>query len=118
MFVEQLRRKAESAGGELVDLVTWLLTMARYAHFTEVYTKKPLGRQRYVLRNGLAVVQRDADSAFLARCVMSNTQHSSPIHGNRSRKRHAETRTSSQRLESQEFNAIIRATIGEFSATT
>jgi len=40
-------------------------------------------------------------------------------HGNRSRKRHAQmTRTSSQGLPSQEFNAIVRATIGEFSAAT
>ncbi|MDO9234108.1 MAG: hypothetical protein Q8N02_05810 [Methylotenera sp.] len=42
MFVEQLRRKAESAGGKLIDLHTWSLKMSQYDHTTEVCTKKPL----------------------------------------------------------------------------
>ena len=35
MFVEQLRRKAESASGKLVDLPTWSLKMSQYDHTTE-----------------------------------------------------------------------------------
>jgi len=79
MFVEQLRRKAESAGGKLVDLHTWSLKMSQYDHTTEVCTKKPLSQRWHVLGDGSGVVQRDIYSAFLARCAMSNTHHPSHI---------------------------------------
>lgn len=79
MFVEQLRRKAESAGGELVDLHTWSLKMSQYDHTTQIYTKKPLSQRWHVLGDGSGVVQRDIYSAFLARCVMSNTHHPSHL---------------------------------------
>ncbi|QKE38130.1 transposase [Ferrovum myxofaciens] len=79
MFVEQLRRKAESAGGKLIDLHTWSLKMSQYDHTTEVFTKKPLSQRWHVLGDGSGVVQRDVYSAFLARCVMSNTHHPSHI---------------------------------------
>jgi putative transposase len=79
MFVEQLRRKAESAGGGLVDLHTWSLKMSQYDHLTEVCTKKPLSQRWHVLGDGSGVVQRDIYSAFLARCVMSNKHHPSHI---------------------------------------
>lgn len=79
MFVEQLRRKAESAGGKMVDLHTWSLKMSQYDHLTEVCTKKPLSQRWHVLGDGSGVVQRDIYSAFLARCVMSNTHHPSHI---------------------------------------
>jgi hypothetical protein len=79
MFVEQLRRKAESAGGKLIDLHTWSLKMSQYDHTTEVCTKKPLSQRWHVLGDGSGVVQRDVYSAFLARCVMSNTHHPSYI---------------------------------------
>lgn len=79
MFVEQLRRKAESAGGKLIDLHTWSLKMSQYDHTIEVCTKKPLGQRWHVLGDGSGVVQRDVYSAFLARCVMSNTHHLSHI---------------------------------------
>ena len=75
MFVEQLRRKAESAGGELVDLHTWSLKMSQYDHPTQTCTKKPLSQRWHVLGDGSGVVQRDIYSAFLARCVVSNTHH-------------------------------------------
>lgn len=65
MFVEQLRRKAESAGGELIDLHTWSLKMSQYDHTTEVCTKKPLSQRWHVLGDGSGVVQRDVYSAFL-----------------------------------------------------
>jgi len=40
MFVEQLRRKAESAGGVWIELPTWALKMSQYDHTTGTYTKK------------------------------------------------------------------------------
>jgi putative transposase len=79
MFIEQLRRKAESAGGQLVDLHTWSLKLSQYDHTTQVCTKKPLSQRWHVLGDGSGVVQRDVYSAFLARCVMSNTHHPSHI---------------------------------------
>jgi len=79
MFVEQLRRKAESAGGKLIDLHTWSLKMSQYDHITQNYTKKPLSQRWHVLGDGSGVVQRDIYSAFLARCVISNTHHPSHL---------------------------------------
>src|SRR6202521_3784607 len=49
MFVEQLRRKAESAGGKLVDLNTWSLKLSQYDHTTQVCTKKLLSQRWHVL---------------------------------------------------------------------
>jgi len=79
LFVEQLRRKAESAGGQWVDLHTGSLKLSQYDHPTQTYTKKPLSQRWHVLGDGSGVVQRDIYSAFLARCVISNTHHPSPI---------------------------------------
>lgn len=79
MFVEQLRRKAESAGGKLIDLNTWRLKMSQFDHTTQTYAKKPLSQRWHVLGDGSGVVQRDVYSAFLARCVISNTHHPSHI---------------------------------------
>ena len=79
MFVERLRRKAESVGGEWVDLHTWSLKLSQYDHPTQAYAKKPLSQRWHVLGDGSGVVQRDVYSAFLARCVMSNTHHPSHI---------------------------------------
>lgn len=79
MFVEQLRRKAESAGGEVRDLHTWSLKMSQYDHITQTYAKKPLSQRWHELGDGSGVVQRDIYSAFLARCVVSNEHHPSHI---------------------------------------
>ena len=79
MFVEQLRRKAESAGGKLIDLHTWSLKLSQYDHPTKTRTKKPLSQRWHVLGDGSGVVQRDVYSAFLARCVITNTLHPSHI---------------------------------------
>ncbi len=45
MFVCLLRRKAESAGGEIRDLNTWSLKMSQYDHTTGTCTKKPLNQR-------------------------------------------------------------------------
>lgn len=79
MFVEQLRRKAESAGGKLIDLHTWSLKMSQYDHTTQTCAKKPLSQRWHVLGDGSGVVQRDVYSAFLARCVMENKHHLSHL---------------------------------------
>jgi len=79
MFVEQLRRKAESAGGALIELPTWALKMSQYDHTTGTYTKKPLSQRWHVLGDGSGVVQRDVYAAFLARCAIGNTHHPSHI---------------------------------------
>lgn len=75
MFIEQLRRKAESAGGKLIDLHTWSLKMSQYDHMTQECTKKPLSQRWHVLGDGSGVVQRDIYSAFLARCVVDGKTH-------------------------------------------
>jgi putative transposase len=75
MFVEQLRRKAESAGGELRDLHTWSLKLSQYDHITQGYAPKPLSQRWHVLGDGSGVVQRDIYSAFLARCVVDGKTH-------------------------------------------
>jgi hypothetical protein len=79
ILVEQLRRKAESAGGQLVDLHTWTLKMSQYDHTTQTYTQKPLSQRGHTLGDGSGVVQRDIYSAFLARCVTNNAHLPSPI---------------------------------------
>ena len=78
-MVDILRRKAERAGGGIVDLNTWSLKLSQYDHPTQTCTKKPLSQRWHVLGNGSGVVQRDVYSAFLARCVKGNTHHPSHI---------------------------------------
>ena len=71
-LMSKLTRKAERAGGKLLDLDTWRLKMSQYAHTTHEYTKKPLSQRWHVLGGGPdqgVVVQRDMYSAFLAFCA-------------------------------------------------
>ena len=74
MFVSLLTRKAESAGGKVVELNTWTLKMSQYDHTCGVCTKKPLSQRWHALAGSGLLVQRDCYSAFLARCVIEN-QH-------------------------------------------
>jgi len=80
LFISELKRKAERAGGELLELNTWSLKMSQYDHVSEQYAKKPLS-QRWHLLGGAAtgavtLVQRDLYSAFLAYCVEENKHQS------------------------------------------
>lgn len=80
MFVSLLIRKAESAGGQLVELNTQKLKMSQYDHISGVYTKKPLAQRWHALAGpgeGNQQVQRDCYSAWLAKCVRDN-QHKPP----------------------------------------
>ncbi len=79
MFRQTLRRKAESAGGEVRDLNTRMLKMSQYDHPTGQYRKKPLSQRWHLLGDDSAIVQRDIYSAFLARCVIDNRHHPSHI---------------------------------------
>lgn len=74
MFVSLLTRKAESAGGKVVELNTRALAMSQYDHQTGVRTKKPLSQRWHTLGESNTLVQRDAYSAFLAKNVLED-QH-------------------------------------------
>ena len=69
MFMEKLHRKAERAGGGVVDLNARSLRMSQLDPLTGVYRKKELSERWHVLGDGSGVVQRDVLSAFLARCA-------------------------------------------------
>jgi hypothetical protein len=74
MFVSLLIRKAESAGGKVVELNTRTLKMSQYDHIAQICTKKPLSKRWHDLVGSGEVVQRDCYSAFLAKNVTEN-QH-------------------------------------------
>ncbi len=78
MFVSLLRRKAERAGGTVVELNTRELRMSQYDHPSGLFIKKPLSQRWHVLGDGSGIVQRDVYSAFLARCVKEDRHH--PTH--------------------------------------
>ncbi len=79
-FITELRRKAESAGGQFVDLDTWRLKLSQFDHTTSMYTKKPLSQRWHVLGDGSGVVQRDLYSAFLAQQVQPAENVAHPPH--------------------------------------
>ena len=67
-FVSTLRRKAASAGGEVVELPT-KLRLSQFDHSSGEYVKKPLKQRMHVFgRSGMEAVQRDLYSALLAKC--------------------------------------------------
>jgi hypothetical protein len=78
-FVQLLKRKAESAGGKVVELDTWRLKMSQYDHCSETYTKKPLSLRWHTLGDGNGLIQRDIYSALLACCTDGKTHASSSI---------------------------------------
>ena len=65
-FNSGLKRKAESAGGKVIELNTWALKMSQYDHVLDSYQKKPLSQRHHLLGDGVSCVQRDVYSAFLA----------------------------------------------------
>lgn len=65
-FVEHLKRKAESAGCEVIELNAYKLKMSQYDPPTDAYRKKPLKERWHRWGNTGTLVQRDAMSAFLA----------------------------------------------------
>lgn len=83
-FIAGLKRKAESAGGQLVELNTWSLKMSQYDHLSGEYNKKKLSERWHFLGGSHAqesvIVQRDCYSAFLALCVMGNEHQPCQLH--------------------------------------
>lgn len=79
MFVSLLTRKAESAGGKVVELNTWTLKMSQYDHITQVCTKKPLSQRWHTLGKSNTLVQRDCYSAFLAKNIIENQHNPSRL---------------------------------------
>lgn len=80
MFVQLLKRKAESAGAKVVELNTRKLKMSQYDHVTGQSTKKPLAQRWHELGGSNTIVQRDCYSAFLAKCVDENQHRPSQLH--------------------------------------
>jgi len=68
MFLSILRRKAESAGGSVVEFPTRTTKLSQVCHGCETYQKKPLSQRLHQCACGVEM-QRDLYSAFLARCV-------------------------------------------------
>ena len=78
-FISLLSRKAESAGGKLVELNTRRLRMSQYDHLTGECTKKPLSQRWHRLGGSTRLVQRDMYSAFLAQQVMEDQHNPSRL---------------------------------------
>jgi hypothetical protein len=71
-FVSTLKRKAASAGGEVVELPT-KLRLSQFDHSRGEYVKKPLKQRMHVFgRSGMEAVQRDLYSALLAQCCSND----------------------------------------------
>ena len=68
-FINHLKRKAESAGGQVIELNTRLLKMSQYNHVSGGYEKKPLSLRWHALGDGRGAIQRDVYSALLACCT-------------------------------------------------
>ena len=74
MFVEHLKRKAESAGSKVIELNAYTLKMSQYDPPTNTYTKKPLKVRWHRWGGTRTLVQRDVMSAFLA-CYPTDKGH-------------------------------------------
>jgi hypothetical protein len=69
MFVSTLRRKAEGAGGGMIEIKTRRTRLSQFDHTTGHYIKKPLSQRVHVFGDGKTEpLQRDLYSAFLATC--------------------------------------------------
>jgi hypothetical protein len=79
MFIELLNRKAERAGGKVVELNTWSLKMSQFDHTNGLCLKKSLPQRHHVLSDRTGVVQRDCYSAFLALNAQGNTHNLSQL---------------------------------------
>jgi transposase len=71
MFMNSLKRKAENAGGYLFEFPTQTTKLSQICHICEQAVKKPLS-QRWHICCGIEM-QRDLYSAFLAKCVDTET---------------------------------------------
>lgn len=74
LLVARLKRKAESAGLQVVDLNARDLKMSQYDPETDTYRKKSLNERWHRWGNTDILVQRDVMSAFLA-CYATENGH-------------------------------------------
>jgi len=70
MFMEIIRRKAENAGGSVVEFSTKTTKLSQYCHKCGKYTKKPLSQRVHTCCE--LNIQRDIYSAFLAGSIVEN----------------------------------------------
>ena len=68
MFLSILRRKAESAGGVVIEFPAHRAKLSQVCHRCGAIRKKPLSQRIHVCACGIEM-QRDLYSAFLAQCV-------------------------------------------------
>lgn len=68
LFVSTLKRKAASAGAQVIEFATRTTRLSQFSHDTGEYVKKPLSQRWHVFADG-SRVQRDLYSAWLARFV-------------------------------------------------
>ncbi|MFN3286607.1 MAG: RNA-guided endonuclease TnpB family protein, partial [bacterium] len=68
MFMSMLRRKAESAGGVVIEFPAHRTKLSQVCHGCGAVQKKPLSQRTHACECGVEM-QRDLYSAFLARCV-------------------------------------------------
>jgi putative transposase len=74
MFIEGLTRKAESAGGQVLEINTRTTKLSQYDHTTDDCVKKKLSQRWHIFRDGVThPVQRDIYSAFLAQHCDADT---------------------------------------------
>jgi putative transposase len=78
-FIDRLNRKAESAGGKLIELNSRCLRMSQYDHVLGQWEKKPLSQRWHRLGGANQWVQRDIYSAFLARNVEGDEHNPSRL---------------------------------------
>lgn len=74
LFVAHLKRKAESAGAQVIELNAYKLKMSQYDLATGTYRKKPLKERWHRMGDSDTYVQRDIMSAFLA-CYVTENGH-------------------------------------------
>ena len=73
MFMNKVDRKAENAGGSLIEFNAGLYKLSQYDHTMGDFKKKPLSLRIHVLRDGSGqIVQRDLYSAWLALFVQTD----------------------------------------------
>jgi len=73
MFVEKLRRKAESAGGAVYEFSASDTRLSQLCHGCDRIEKKPLSQRWHKCECGIGPVQRDLYTAYLAKYVKGNS---------------------------------------------
>ena len=81
MLMSMLRRKAESAGGKMIEINTRKTALSQFDHTTGECVKKPLSQRIHVFGDGQTEpVQRDLYSAFLASCCDTDVLDIRQVH--------------------------------------